>query len=35
VKSPELMKAAKAEWMEKTGGKPYICPIPTDVMPER
>ncbi|MBX5042367.1 amidohydrolase [Rhizobium lentis] len=33
VKSPELMKAAKAEWMEKTGGKPYICPIPTDVMP--
>ncbi|MBY4629749.1 M20 family metallopeptidase [Rhizobium croatiense] len=33
VKSPELMKAAKAEWMEKTGGKPYICPIPTDVVP--
>ncbi|RVJ15796.1 amidohydrolase, partial [Sinorhizobium medicae] len=33
VTSPELVAAAKAEWLEKTGGKAYVCPIPADVMP--
>jgi aminobenzoyl-glutamate utilization protein B len=30
---PELLAAAKAEFAEKTGGKPYICPIPADAVP--
>ncbi|MFN8634109.1 MAG: M20 family metallopeptidase [Chloroflexota bacterium] len=33
VHSPELMAQAKAELKEKTGGKPYVCPIPDDVVP--
>lgn len=28
---PELLAAAKAEFEEKTEGKPYVCPIPSDV----
>lgn len=31
--TPDLLAAAKAEWREKTEGKPYVCPIPADVMP--
>ncbi|MHC1551270.1 M20 family metallopeptidase [Phyllobacterium sp. K27] len=31
--SPELLVAAKMEWLEKTDGKAYICPIPPDVHP--
>ncbi|MGN7292604.1 M20 family metallopeptidase [Rhizobium sp. SAFR-030] len=33
--SPDLLAAAKAEWAEKTDGKPYVCPIPADVMPDQ
>ncbi|ENN85381.1 hypothetical protein RHSP_52920 [Rhizobium freirei PRF 81] len=31
--SPSLVARAKAEWLEKTEGKPYVCPIPMDIMP--
>jgi aminobenzoyl-glutamate utilization protein B len=31
--SPDLLAAARAEWLEKTDGKSYVCPIPADVMP--
>ncbi|MFJ6325107.1 MULTISPECIES: M20 family metallopeptidase [unclassified Rhizobium] len=31
--SPSLLAEARAEWREKTEGKPYICPIPENVMP--
>jgi aminobenzoyl-glutamate utilization protein B len=31
--TPDLLAAAKDEWREKTDGKPYVCPIPADVMP--
>ncbi|MFK0166119.1 M20 family metallopeptidase [Rhizobium sp. NPDC090279] len=31
--SPSLLAEARAEWLEKTEGKPYVCPIPMDVMP--
>ncbi|MGG6896655.1 MULTISPECIES: M20 family metallopeptidase [Rhizobium] len=31
--SPSLLAQAKAEWLEKTEGKPYVCPIPMDIMP--
>jgi aminobenzoyl-glutamate utilization protein B len=31
--SPELLAATKAEWVEATDGKAYVCPIPDDVMP--
>jgi aminobenzoyl-glutamate utilization protein B len=30
---PDLLAAAKAEWKEKTGGQPYVCPIPDEVKP--
>jgi aminobenzoyl-glutamate utilization protein B len=33
IHSPELLAQAKAERIEKTGGKPYLCPIPDDVVP--
>ncbi len=33
VLDPELLPRAKAELREKTGGKPYACPIPDDVVP--
>jgi aminobenzoyl-glutamate utilization protein B len=33
ILSPGLLTKAKAELREKTGGKPYICPIPDDVVP--
>lgn len=31
--SPELLESAKKEWLEKTEGSDYVCPIPADVMP--
>jgi aminobenzoyl-glutamate utilization protein B len=31
--NPELIEKAKAELKEKTDGKPYACPIPSDVRP--
>ncbi|MCQ4629767.1 amidohydrolase [Shinella sp. CPCC 100929] len=31
--SPQLLAAAKTEWAEKTEGRPYVCPIPPEVMP--
>jgi len=31
--SPELLESVKKEWMEKTEGSDYVCPIPADVMP--
>ncbi len=31
--SPQLLAAAKTEWAEKTDGRPYVCPIPPEVMP--
>jgi aminobenzoyl-glutamate utilization protein B len=33
--SPDLLAAAKAEWAEKTDGKPYVCPIPAEIMPDQ
>ncbi len=33
ITSPELLAAAKAEWAEKTDGKAYVCPIPTEITP--
>ena len=31
--SPLLLAEARAEWRERTEGKPYVCPIPLDIMP--
>ncbi|MDP9561605.1 UNVERIFIED_ORG: aminobenzoyl-glutamate utilization protein B [Rhizobium nepotum] len=31
--SPELLESVKKEWLEKTEGSDYVCPIPVDVMP--
>lgn len=31
--SPALLEAAKSEWMEKTDGAGYKCPIPPDIEP--
>jgi aminobenzoyl-glutamate utilization protein B len=31
--TPELVKQAKDENAMRTGGKPYECPIPADVIP--
>ncbi len=29
--SPELLAAAKAEWLQKTAGKTYVCPLPASL----
>ncbi|HEY8382299.1 MAG TPA: M20 family metallopeptidase [Microvirga sp.] len=34
IRSPDLLARAKAEFRERTGGKPYVCPIPPEVTPE-
>ena len=34
VLNPELLAGAKAEWLEKTEGRPYQCPIPPHVGPK-
>lgn len=31
MRDPDLLARAKAEFAEKTGGKPYVCPIPDDL----
>ncbi len=31
--TPSLLERARTELKEKTGGKPYRCPIPADVVP--
>lgn len=31
--NPDLIARAKAEHKERTGGKPYVSPLPADVMP--
>lgn len=31
--SPEMLESVKKEWLEKTEGSDYVCPIPADVMP--
>ncbi len=33
MSSPELLESVKKEWLEKTEGSDYVCPIPVDVMP--
>jgi aminobenzoyl-glutamate utilization protein B len=33
ILTPGLLEQAKAELQEKTGGKPYLCPIPPEVVP--
>jgi aminobenzoyl-glutamate utilization protein B len=33
IRDPELLARAMAELQQKTGGKPYLCPIPDDVVP--
>jgi aminobenzoyl-glutamate utilization protein B len=33
IHAPELLERAKAELRERTGGKPYACPIPPEVVP--
>jgi aminobenzoyl-glutamate utilization protein B len=33
ILTPGLLERARAELKEKTGGKPYLCPIPADVVP--
>jgi aminobenzoyl-glutamate utilization protein B len=35
LQKPDLIAAAKAELIARTGGQPYICPIPPDVKPPR
>jgi aminobenzoyl-glutamate utilization protein B len=33
IRDPELLARARAELRHKTGGKPYVCPIPDEVVP--
>ena len=33
ILTPGLLDKAKAELREKTAGKPYLCPIPANVVP--
>jgi len=35
ITDPELLKAAKEEFIASTGGKPYESPIPADVQPRK
>ena len=34
ILDPDLLATAKAEWLEKTEGRPYQCPIPEHVGPK-
>jgi aminobenzoyl-glutamate utilization protein B len=34
LRNPDLLARAKAELRDRTGGKPYVCPIPDDVTPD-
>ena len=31
LEDPQILEKAQEEFKEKTGGKPYHCPIPADV----
>jgi aminobenzoyl-glutamate utilization protein B len=33
IHNPDLLERAKAELRERTGGRPYACPIPPEVVP--
>jgi aminobenzoyl-glutamate utilization protein B len=33
IRTPDLLPRARAELHHKTGGQPYLCPIPADVVP--
>ncbi|ESZ68710.1 amidohydrolase [Mesorhizobium sp. L103C105A0] len=33
IRNPDIIARAKAELKQRTGGRPYRCPIPLDVMP--
>ena len=33
IHAPDLLDRARSELRERTGGKPYVCPIPADVLP--
>ena len=33
LQNPALIAAAKADLLVQTGGQPYVCPIPDDVLP--
>lgn len=33
LEDPELLEEAKADFKKRTGGKPYICPIPAGERP--
>jgi aminobenzoyl-glutamate utilization protein B len=35
IDQPELLAAARAEFVESTAGRPYVCPIPADVSPRK
>ena len=30
-----LVQQAKAEFLERTAGAPYVCPIPPEILPNR
>ena len=32
---PSLLKKAREEFLEETGGRKYVCPIPADIRPHR
>jgi aminobenzoyl-glutamate utilization protein B len=34
ILNPDLLAQAKAEWLEKTEGRPYQCPIPAHIGPK-
>lgn len=34
LRRPELIELAKAELLQRTKSRPYVCPIPPDVQPE-
>lgn len=33
IRDPALLKAMRDEWLSKTKGKPYVSPLPPDVLP--
>lgn len=35
LEHPALVQQAKAEFLERTAGTPYVCPIPPEILPNR
>lgn len=35
LEHPALVQQAKAEFLERTAGAPYVCPIPPEILPNR